>query len=118
MTSIPRRKLSTAPSPPGARVGWARRSINWTSSSSRWARVREGLELVDLAHALKLRRVLGGLDGRGSGVPGSLRLPFLRLRLDDHSGRASAREGDPGVLDRSLDQCVDVPVIEVRCGLE
>jgi uncharacterized protein (DUF2236 family) len=37
------------------------------------------------------------------GVPGSLWSALLRLRLDDHAGRASARESDPGVLDRSLE---------------
>jgi uncharacterized protein YndB with AHSA1/START domain len=34
---IPRRKLSRLPSP-GWRVGWRRRSRNWTSCSSLWAR--------------------------------------------------------------------------------
>src|SRR5215510_9362814 len=47
-TSIPRRKLSTVPSPPGVRVGWARRSSNWTSFSSPWARAWDGHEAVDL----------------------------------------------------------------------
>src|SRR4051812_23043065 len=36
-SSIPRRKLSTLPAP-GRRTRWARRSSNWTSSSSPWAR--------------------------------------------------------------------------------
>ena len=34
---IPRRKLSTPPAP-GRRMRWERRSSNWTSFSSRWAR--------------------------------------------------------------------------------
>src|SRR5262249_14463425 len=38
--------------------------------------------------------------------------------LDDHAGRACARECDPAVIDRSLEEFVDVPVIELRCGLE
>src|SRR5882672_3426471 len=46
--SIPRRKLSTVPSP-GWRVGCPRRSRNWTSFSSPWARAWDGHEVVDLA---------------------------------------------------------------------
>jgi uncharacterized protein YndB with AHSA1/START domain len=46
--SIPRRKLSTLPSPEW-RVGCPRRSRNWTSFSSPWARAREGHEVVALA---------------------------------------------------------------------
>jgi uncharacterized protein YndB with AHSA1/START domain len=46
-TSIPRRKLSTVLSPPGVRVGLARRSSNWTSFSSPWAEAWGGHE-VDL----------------------------------------------------------------------
>src|SRR5262245_62357119 len=53
-----------------------------------------------------------------SGVPGPLRSALLRLRLDDHAGRAGAREGDPGLFDRSLAQRVDITVVEVGCGLE
>src|SRR4051812_48866526 len=45
-TSIPRRKLSTVPSPPGVPVViWARRSSNWTSFSSPWARAWDGHEV-------------------------------------------------------------------------
>jgi len=43
--SIPRRKLSTVPSP-GWRVGCPRRSRNWTSFSSPWARAWDGHEAV------------------------------------------------------------------------
>src|SRR5882757_9527129 len=46
--SIPRRKLSTVPSP-GWRVGCPRRSRNWTSFLSPWARAWDGHEVVDLA---------------------------------------------------------------------
>ena len=46
--SIPRRKRSTVPSP-GWRVGCPRRSSNWTSFSSHWARAWDGHEVVDLA---------------------------------------------------------------------
>jgi len=46
--SIPRGKLSTVPSP-GWRVGCPRRSRNWTSFSSPWARAWDGHEVVDLA---------------------------------------------------------------------
>src|SRR4029453_12505343 len=49
-TSIPRRKLSTAPLPPGVLlVGWMRRSSNSTSLSSPWARAWDGHEVVDPA---------------------------------------------------------------------
>jgi hypothetical protein len=48
---------------------------------------------------------------RFSSLSGSL--PLLRLRLEDHAGRAGAGEGDPGVLDRSLDERLDIRVIEV-----
>ena len=41
---IPRRKLSTLPAP-GRRMRWERRSGNWTSFSSRWARPRDGHEV-------------------------------------------------------------------------
>src|SRR5262245_1555403 len=44
-TSIPRRKLSR---PPGVQVELARRSSNWTSFSSPWARAWDGHEVVDL----------------------------------------------------------------------
>src|SRR4029453_4449810 len=44
-TSIHRRKPSTLPSPPGAPVGWARRSSNWTSFLSPWARAWGGYEV-------------------------------------------------------------------------
>src|SRR3977135_892754 len=47
-SSIPRRKLSTLPAP-GRRMRWARRSSNWTSFSSRWARAWDGHEVGDLA---------------------------------------------------------------------
>src|SRR5919106_6151118 len=47
-TSIPRRKLSTVPSPPGARTGCPSSSGNLTSSSSPWARPRDGHDAVDL----------------------------------------------------------------------
>ena len=47
-SSIPRRKLSTLPAP-GRRMRWARRSSNWTSFSSPWARAWDGHEVVDLA---------------------------------------------------------------------
>src|SRR5882757_5387294 len=40
----PRRKRSTVPSPPGARMGWAKRSNSWTSLSSPWARAWDGHE--------------------------------------------------------------------------
>jgi len=51
-TSIPRRQLSTMPSPPGVRVViWPRRSSNWTSYSSLWARARDGHEVVALEDA-------------------------------------------------------------------
>ena len=33
----------------GSTVGWARRSSNWTSFSSPWARAWDGHEVVDLA---------------------------------------------------------------------
>src|ERR1700754_2151859 len=46
--SIHRRKLSTLPLP-GWRVGCPRRSRNWTSFSSPWARARDGHDVVDLA---------------------------------------------------------------------
>jgi uncharacterized protein YndB with AHSA1/START domain len=46
--SIPRRKLSTLRSP-GWRVGCPRRSRNWTSFSSPWARAWDGHEVVALA---------------------------------------------------------------------
>src|SRR5262245_9205601 len=46
------------------------------------------------------------------------RFSLLRLRFDDHTCRAGAREGDPGVLDRCLDQRVNSPAIEVRRGLD
>src|SRR4029434_10883602 len=45
---IPRRKLSTPPAP-GRRMRWERRSSNWTSFSSPWARAWDGQEVVDLA---------------------------------------------------------------------
>ena len=44
----PRRKLSTPPAP-GRRMRWERRSSNWTSFSSPWARAWDGHEVVDLA---------------------------------------------------------------------
>src|SRR4029434_10418519 len=47
-SSIPRRKLSTLPAP-GRRMRWSRRSRNWTSFSSPWARAWDGHEVVDLA---------------------------------------------------------------------
>src|SRR6185503_15803822 len=34
---------------PGRRMRWARRSSNWTSFSSPWARAWDGHEVVDLA---------------------------------------------------------------------
>jgi uncharacterized protein YndB with AHSA1/START domain len=55
--SIPRRKLSTVPSS-GWRVGCPRRSRNWTSFLSPWARAWDGHEVVDLAVGrLALHRV-------------------------------------------------------------
>src|SRR5688572_10330812 len=45
--SIPRRKLSTLPAP-GRRMRWSRRSHNWTSFSSPWARAWDGHEVDDL----------------------------------------------------------------------
>src|SRR6188472_2517250 len=45
---MPRRKLSTLPAP-GRRMRWSRRSRNWTSFSSPWARAWHGREVVDLA---------------------------------------------------------------------
>src|SRR5712692_3912405 len=46
--SIPRRKLSTLPSP-GCRVGCRRRSRNWTSFSTLWGRAWDGPKVVDFA---------------------------------------------------------------------
>src|SRR5678815_2792953 len=54
-TSIPRRKLSTVPSPPGVLVEWARRSSNWTSFSSPWARAWDGHEVGALEDGASLR---------------------------------------------------------------
>src|SRR5260221_10663337 len=48
MSCIPRRKLSMLPAP-GRRMRRARRSRNWTSFSSPWARAWDGHEVVDLA---------------------------------------------------------------------
>jgi uncharacterized protein YndB with AHSA1/START domain len=53
VTSIRRRKLSTPPSPPGAQVGLAKRSNNWTSFWSRSARGWDGHEVAG-----KTRRLL------------------------------------------------------------
>src|ERR1041385_2893095 len=64
------------------------------------------------------RRRSSGSGKRGLRAPGSPQSPLRRRRLDDHAGRAGAREGDPGMLDRGLDQGPDIPVIEVRRGLE
>ena len=47
---IPRRKLSTPPAPV-RRMRRERRSCNWTSFSSPWARAWHGDEIVDLASA-------------------------------------------------------------------
>jgi uncharacterized protein YndB with AHSA1/START domain len=47
-SSIPRRKPSTLPAP-GRRMRWAKRSSNWTSFSSLWARASDGHDVVDLA---------------------------------------------------------------------
>ena len=52
--SIPRRKLSTLPSP-GWRVGCPRRLRNWTSFSSPWAQSEDGHEAVDLAAGFAFR---------------------------------------------------------------
>jgi superfamily II DNA/RNA helicase len=49
--SIPRRKLSTVPSP-GWRVGCPRRSRNWTSFSSPWARAWDGHDPDEVVAAL------------------------------------------------------------------
>ena len=46
-SSIPRRKLSTLPAP-GRRMRWSRRSSNWTTFSSPWARAWDGHETVYL----------------------------------------------------------------------
>src|SRR5260221_8501964 len=48
MSCIPRRKLSMLPAP-GRRMRRSRRSRNWTSFSSPWARAWDGHEVVDLA---------------------------------------------------------------------
>src|SRR5258706_2451935 len=48
MSCNPRRKLSMLPAP-GRRMRRSRRSRNWTSFSSPWARAWDGHEVVDLA---------------------------------------------------------------------
>src|SRR5688572_28765597 len=50
---MPRRKRSTLPAP-GRRMRWSRRSRNWTSCSSPWARARDGHEALDLAGSAHL----------------------------------------------------------------
>ena len=57
-SSIPRRKLSTLPAP-GRRMRWSRRSRNWTSFSSPWARAWDGHEVAGPRP-----------PARGAGLPG------------------------------------------------
>src|SRR6202521_65363 len=60
---------------PGWRMGWPRRSRNWTSCSSRWARAWDGHEVVDLAVGrlrfaqLTLRRIAARVRQGGHDVP-------------------------------------------------
>src|SRR4029450_3308113 len=68
-SSTPRRKLSTLPAP-GRRMRWSRRSRNWTSFSSPWARAGDSHEVVEDAcpdlHAKTATKPPVALTGKAS----------------------------------------------------
>ena len=100
MNSIPQRKLSTVASP-GWRVRCPRRSSNWTSFSSPWARAWANHEGVDPAVG---RLALHYADENPDEIVAAL----------DHKTEAVIREPDALTYDRVISKASHFMVKSVR----